>query len=55
MKRSLCAALLAAVAVAPVPSTRADEQEAKAVLDKAIKALGLRGELGVEVWRLDQP
>ncbi len=40
MKRFLGAALLAVLAVAPVNPTRADEQEAKAVLDKAIKAIG---------------
>jgi hypothetical protein len=40
MMRFLVAALLAVVAVAPVNPSRADEQEAKAVLDKAIKAIG---------------
>ncbi len=54
MKRFLGVALLAVVAVAPVNPTRADEQEAKAVLDKAIKAIGgeeLLGKARVISWK----
>ncbi len=54
MKRFLGAALLAVVAVAPVEPAGADEQEAKAVLDKAIKAIGgeeALGKAGVITWK----
>lgn len=54
MKRFLGAALLAAVAVALTNSARADEQEAKAVLERAIKAVGgeeALGKAGVITWK----
>ncbi len=54
MKRFLGAAILAIVAVAPVNPTRADEQEAKAVLDRAIKAVGgeeVLGKARVITWK----
>ncbi len=54
MTRFLGAALLAVVAVAPVEPARADEQEAKAILDRAIKAIGgeeVLGKAGVITWK----
>jgi hypothetical protein len=54
MKRFLGAALLAVIAVAPVNPARADEQEAKAVLDRAIKAAGgeeVLGKARVITWK----
>ncbi|HLJ12156.1 MAG TPA: hypothetical protein VKU82_13265, partial [Planctomycetaceae bacterium] len=40
MKRSFCAMLAVAVAIGLSLPTRADDKDSKAVLDKAIKALG---------------
>ncbi len=54
MKRFLGAALLAVIAAAPINPARADEQEAKAVLDRAIKAVGgeaVLGKAGVITWK----
>ena len=54
MLRFLGVTLLAVVGVAPVNPARADEQEAKAVLDKAIKAIGGEEALGkakVITWK----
>src|SRR5258707_12017180 len=53
MKRFLGAALVAVFAVAG-GSARADEQEAKAVIDKAIKAAGGEeklGNVGAATWK----
>ena len=55
MKRFSVAALLAVIAAAPVSPSRADEQEAKAVLDKAIKAIGgeeVLGKAKVITWKI---